>query len=1030
MPPPRLLRRLSALRRRSSPLSRLLPALSSPSPCSSVAFASHFTTLQPSLPWISPHQPLSTASCHSAPLLSPCTHTSLDVPASHWSSSRLRFGSHHPYNCHISSFRSHSYLLNARGFASDTLLPLQIEASDNRSSHNESSHNASEAAGNHSLSTLNTWGRDTEPHERESGFERSQDWDQWRGEETQIGSSGSVDADSLIDSAAAVGAGGGVNSAAGAVGAAGWLGGWAWLGVPVDAVTQMVSSIQATTGAPWWLTLIGSTLALRLILFPLTWHQMSISSQLAALGPKHEHHLSARRPGTQMYAMPSVVYQHDMATSMGAEAEEEVGDRWANHPLYSLTHSLTPSPVHSFPPLPHHSSPTVPLPFPRPGSGMTWQQAWARRQRRRRVGRATYEKFLLTHSPSCPPPPLPFPAPVPPPFPLPGSNMTWQQAWALRQRRRRQLNAPSALWLLAAPAVQVWPLLLCRYGRSCCAGMAAPAVQVWPLLLTSQLSPTACWAGCFPSPSLLPSTPQCRCSPFHLPSTSLPPPFHLLCPSPPSPFTTLPPHHPTSIVHLPLLGWVLPLAIAASFSSSLHLSFLPPPLPLTVPHLLHLSLLAWVLPICIALSDGSIGTSPPVAMPVPPFLSPTAHPSCFSPTSHTPFSHYPSSLLTLTLPPSSLPSHRFTLPHKPFPQIHLCSTPNPRSVPAQGCIGDDDTAAQDGCTHHSICISHPAPPHLPVLVLSLCPPFAILQFLSLCPPFAILQFLSLCPPLAILVAVPSLCSSFLPVYGRVADDTAGQDGCTHHSICISPFLPHLHVRAFSLLPVPSLCSPCLSLCPPSALLVSPCALPLQGRALALRSPTIRQALGLPTIAQMQAMQQQHTRTITAAASAAAASKGAPNSDVSIPGGTGSVGQLVSEQEIARLTDPHALLVAAAQLKAAGSADLAACALRRVLEIDQSASSAWLGLGQMHSGAGRWVEAAECFSQAINHSKERADVAVQLAAHLGAGVALAQQSRPLEAKALLQVAAETVLEGEHKRDPLNRRRHAQAMLALA
>ncbi|CAI5499267.1 unnamed protein product, partial [Closterium sp. Naga37s-1] len=217
------------------------------------------------------------------------------------------------------------------------------------------------------------------------------------------------------------------------------------------------------------------------------------------------------------------------------------------------------------------------------------------------------------------------------------------------------------------------------------------------------------------------------------------------------------------------------------------------------------------------------------------------------------------------------------------------------------------------------------------------------------------------------------------------------------------------------------------------------------QALALRSPTIRQALGLPTIAQMQAMQQQHARTITAAA-AAAASKGAGSSDGTSPGGTGSVGQLVSEQEIARLTDPHALLVAAAQLKAAGSVDLAACALRRVLEIDQSASSAWLGLGQMHSGAGRWVEAAECFSQAINHSKERADVAVQLAAHLGAGVALAQQSRPLEAKALLQVAAEmsrpleakallqvaaeTVLKGEQKRDPLNRRRHAQAMLALA
>ncbi|CAI7822594.1 unnamed protein product [Closterium sp. NIES-54] len=262
MPPPRLLRRLSALRRRSSPLSRLLPALSSPSPCSSVAFASHFTTLQPSLTWISPHQPLSTASCHSAPLHSPCTHASLHVPASHWSS-------------------------------------------------------------------------------------------------------------------------------------------------------------------------------------------MSITSQLVALRPKC-------MPCLLLFisapALSSPRQQHDMATSMGAEAEEEVGDRWANHPLYSLTHSLTPSPVHSFPPLPHHSSPTVPLPFPRPGSGMTWQQAWARRQRRRRVGRATYEKFLLTHSPSCPPPPLPFPAPVPPPFPLPGSNMTWQQAWALRQRRRRQLNAPSALWLLAAPA--------------------------------------------------------------------------------------------------------------------------------------------------------------------------------------------------------------------------------------------------------------------------------------------------------------------------------------------------------------------------------------------------------------------------------------------------------------------------------------------------------------------------------------------------------------------------------------------------
>ncbi|CAI5465863.1 unnamed protein product [Closterium sp. Yama58-4] len=158
----------------------------------------------------------------------------------------------------------------------------------------------------------------------------------------------------------------------------------------------MVSSIQATTGAPWWLTLIGSTLALRLALFPLTWHQMSISSQLAELGPK-----------------------------------------------------------------------------------------------------------------------------LPPPFPLPGSGMTWQQAWALRQRRRKQLNAPSALWLLAAPTVQIPLFFTWIFTMRHMALSAHPGFDV---------------GGCLWFEDL-----------------------------------TAFPHG--------VLGWVLPLSIAASFYSSVQVLSLPPPLP-------------------------------------------------------------------------------------------------------------------------------------------------------------------------------------------------------------------------------------------------------------------------------------------------------------------------------------------------------------------------------------------------------------------------------------------------------------------
>ncbi|GJP76661.1 hypothetical protein CLOP_g7072 [Closterium sp. NIES-67] len=406
MPPPLLLRRVSALRRKSSPHCRLPSALSSLSPVSqstSQLTSPQHPSAQPSSGH-PPSQPPSPASYHSTPLLFPWPHASLHVSASHWPSSvpalnrpldtsvaaplvdspipassqssaglsvtcrnaidrslrsQSAIRSSQPFigfavnqslfsqprlnqsQSRLSTANQNAYSCfpNARGFASDTLLPLQIEASDNRTSHSESAYSGAEVPGEGGVSSLSSWDHQTEPQEGNSGalvdsaaFETSRTWVEWG--EPQEGESGALqDAAAAAGEAAGAGGGGDGGAAAAAAGAgagAGWLGSWAWLGVPVDAVTQALTSIQASTGAPWWLTLVGSTLALRLSLFPLTWHQMKISSQLAALGPK-----------------------------------------------------------------------------------------------------------------------------LPPPFPLPGSGMTWSQAWALRQRRRRQLHAPSALWLLAAPAVQI-----------------------------------------------------------------------------------------------------------------------------------------------------------------------------------------------------------------------------------------------------------------------------------------------------------------------------------------------------------------------------------------------------------------------------------------------------------------------------------------------------------------------------------------------------------------------------------------------
>jgi hypothetical protein len=63
---------------------------------------------------------------------------------------------------------------------------------------------------------------------------------------------------------------------------------WSFLQVPVDAVIVTLDGFHNATGIPWWLTIVGSTLALRAALFPLTVTQLQKASELARLGSQCE----------------------------------------------------------------------------------------------------------------------------------------------------------------------------------------------------------------------------------------------------------------------------------------------------------------------------------------------------------------------------------------------------------------------------------------------------------------------------------------------------------------------------------------------------------------------------------------------------------------------------------------------------------------------------------------------------------------------------------------------------------------------
>jgi hypothetical protein len=63
---------------------------------------------------------------------------------------------------------------------------------------------------------------------------------------------------------------------------------WSFLQVPVDAVIVTLDGFHNATGIPWWLTIVGSTIALRAALFPLTVTQLQKASELARLGSQCE----------------------------------------------------------------------------------------------------------------------------------------------------------------------------------------------------------------------------------------------------------------------------------------------------------------------------------------------------------------------------------------------------------------------------------------------------------------------------------------------------------------------------------------------------------------------------------------------------------------------------------------------------------------------------------------------------------------------------------------------------------------------
>ncbi|KAJ7547978.1 hypothetical protein O6H91_08G112000 [Diphasiastrum complanatum] len=61
---------------------------------------------------------------------------------------------------------------------------------------------------------------------------------------------------------------------------------WSNVHSPVDAVIAMLDAVHTTTGVPWWLTIAGSTMALRASLFPLTIIQLKKVSKFSNLWPK------------------------------------------------------------------------------------------------------------------------------------------------------------------------------------------------------------------------------------------------------------------------------------------------------------------------------------------------------------------------------------------------------------------------------------------------------------------------------------------------------------------------------------------------------------------------------------------------------------------------------------------------------------------------------------------------------------------------------------------------------------------------
>ncbi|CAK9204288.1 unnamed protein product [Sphagnum troendelagicum] len=75
---------------------------------------------------------------------------------------------------------------------------------------------------------------------------------------------------------------------------------WSFLQVPVDAVIVTLDGFHNATGIPWWLTIVGSTLALRAALFPLTVTQLQKASALARLGSQLPSPVPVRGSGKSM----------------------------------------------------------------------------------------------------------------------------------------------------------------------------------------------------------------------------------------------------------------------------------------------------------------------------------------------------------------------------------------------------------------------------------------------------------------------------------------------------------------------------------------------------------------------------------------------------------------------------------------------------------------------------------------------------------------------------------------------------------